>query len=213
MDRGRFFVFEGTEGSGKSTQVRWLAERLTAAGLTVRTTREPGGTGLGEAVRQILLSEAFGEIDPRTEALLHTAARAEHVARLIQPELERGTHVISDRFLDSTLAYQGGGSGLSLSDLRALQRFAVGGIEPDQRILLVTSVEEGLRRRFSDSSSINRLDRVELGFHQRVAATFEALAKQDPDHWIVVDGEQSAELVTAQIVTAISERHPGLGLS
>jgi dTMP kinase len=212
VGRGLFFAFEGTEGSGKSTQVRLLAGRFEAAGLPVRTTREPGGTALGESVREILLSGDYGEIDPRTEALLHSAARAEHVAHVIRPALETGSHVITDRFSDSTLAYQGGGSGLPLDDLRSVQRFATGHLEPDLRILLLTSVEAGLRRRFSERSSLNRVDRAELGYHERVLATFSALAKRNPDCWVVIDGEQPPDNVNDDVVTAINDRYPDLGL-
>jgi dTMP kinase len=212
VTRGLFLVFEGTEGSGKSTQVRLVAERFRDSGLPVTTTREPGGTPLGEAVRGILLADEFGEIDARTEALLHTAARAEHVSAQIRPALEAGTHVLCDRFYDSTLAYQGGGSGLQIDDLRNLQKFAIGATEPDQRILLVTNVEVGLRRRFSEGGAINRIDRAEFDFHERVASTFRALAAQEPDQWIIVNGEQDAEKVCMGVVTAISERFPELGL-
>jgi dTMP kinase len=210
--RGLFFVFEGTEGSGKSTQLRLLAARFRNAGLAVTTTREPGGTPIGEAVRGLILSDEYGEIDPRTEALLHTAARAEHVCALIRPALEKGDHVLSDRFYDSTLAYQGGGSGLPLDELRALQHFAVGRTEPDQRILLRTSVELGLQRRLADDGVVNRIDRAELDYHKRVAATFDALAEQEPDRWIVVDGEQSPDTVSAALVCALNARFPELGL-
>jgi dTMP kinase len=212
VTRGLFFVFEGTEGSGKSTQLRLLADCFHESGLPVLTTREPGGTPLGEAVRTILLSDDYGEIDPRTEALLHTAARAEHVSRLIRPALETGVHVLSDRFFDSTLAYQGGGSGLPLDELRTLQCFAIGGTEPDQRILLKTSVEIGLQRRLSGVGAINRVDRAALDYHERVAATFISLAEQEPDRWIVVDGEQPPDAVSESVVSAIGNRYPDLGL-
>jgi dTMP kinase len=212
VTKGLFFVFEGTEGSGKSTQLQLLSERFRQSGLAVQTTREPGGTPLGEAVRAILLSDDYGEIDSRTEALLHTAARAEHVARLIRPALDAGVHVLSDRFFDSTLAYQGGGSGLPLDELRRLQCFAVGRTEPDQRILLQTGVELGLQRRLSGQGAINRIDRAELAFHERVAATFRSLAEQDPERWIVVDGEQDPDSVSECLVSSIVKRHPELGL-
>ncbi|CAN5715818.1 dTMP kinase [soil metagenome] len=213
MAKGLFFAFEGTEGSGKSTQVLLLAECFVAAGLPVRTTREPGGAALSEAIRGLLLSDDFGAMDPRTEALLHTAARAEHVASLIRPELDAGTHVLSDRFSDSTLAYQGGGSGLRLDDLRALQRFAIGETEPDQRILLLTSVDAGLKRRFAGVGAINRIDRAQRDFHERVAATFISLAERDPQCWIVVDGDAAPDVVCASLVNAINTRYPDLGLS
>ena len=212
MTKGLFFAFEGTEGSGKSTQVRLLAGSFAAAGLQVVTTREPGGTPLGDALRNLLLGGEFDHIDPRTEALLHTAARAEHVARLIRPALDAGTHVLTDRFADSTLAYQGGGSGLSLGKLRELQRFAVGETEPDQRILLQTNVEVGLKRRFASEGSINRIDRARLDFHERVASAYGLLVEREPHLWIVVDGEASPALVNDNLVIEISIRYPDLRL-
>ncbi len=162
MTRGRFITFEGTEGSGKSTQIRLLERHLRSAGFEVDVTREPGGTPMGEAIRQLLFSDAGAQSDARTIALLHTAARAEHVAKRIAPALDRGVHVLCDRFMDSTLAYQGGGSGLPIDQLLSLQTFAVGDCEPDLRILIAIDVETGLSRRLEGSGDVNWVDRAGL---------------------------------------------------
>lgn len=206
MKRGRFIVFEGTEGSGKSTQVRLLGEMLRAAGLPVDITREPGGTPIGESIRTILLSDSGAMADARTVALLHTAARAEHVAKRIAPALEAGTHVLCDRFLDSTLAYQGGGSGLPIDPLLRLQSFAVGDCEPDLRILISVDLETGLQRRFGGSGDINWIDHAGIDFHRKVHAVFQDRASAYPSQWLVVDGDQPVTEVTQAIVKGLRDR-------
>ncbi len=153
MRRGEFIAFEGIDGSGKSTQSRMLAERIRALGRTVVLTREPGGTPIGEAIRSLLFDRTLGEFEPRAEALLHSAARAQHVAQVIEPALREGNAVVTDRFTDSTLAYQGGGNGLSLVDLETIQAFAVQGIEPDLRILIDVPPKTGLARRLADAGA------------------------------------------------------------
>jgi dTMP kinase len=201
---GFFVAFEGPEGAGKTTQIVLLSERLRAEGHAVTVTREPGGTPLGERIRALLLDPAGVEIHARAEALLHNAARAQHVEAVIRPALERGEVVICDRFLDSTLAYQGGGRGLDLAALRGVQAFAVDGCEPRLRVLLDLPVEIGLARRC-------RMDAEALGFHERVRATFAALAAASPESWIVVDAARDPEAVAAEIaakVSGILERRP-----
>jgi dTMP kinase len=212
VGRGLFIVFEGTEGSGKSTQAQRLAGRLRDSGAPVLTTREPGGTEIGEAIRALLLSDEVPEPASRTQALLHTAARAEHVERVIRPALAAGRHVVCDRYYDSTLAYQGGASGLPLSRLRSLQEFAIDGCEPDVKILLLVSVEEGLRRRNAQEDSMNRMDRAERAFHERVRETFLALARDESERWIVIDGERPLEVISADLAAALEERFPALGM-
>lgn len=208
MPAGRFIVFEGTEGSGKSTQVRLLGERMRAVGLPVDVTREPGGTPTGEKIRELLLSEAGAKADPRTVALLHTAARAEHIVRRIAPALRSGTHVICDRFLDSTLAYQGGGSGLPIDALLDLQSFAVGGCLPDLRILIVVPVETGLQRRLRDQAGVNWIDQEGADFHRRVQSVFQERARTYPSQWLVVDGDQPETAVSETIAEGLRERFP-----
>jgi dTMP kinase len=207
---GIFIAFEGPEGSGKSTQARLLANRLRTVGRDVVLTREPGGTPIAEQVRTILLDRANCAMLPETEALLYSAARAQHVGDVIRPALERGAVVICDRFADSTLAYQGGGRGLPIEDLRAIQRLATGGLMPTLRILVDVPVEIGLRRRFDVADEINRLDVAGLEFHQRVRAAYLAMAAQDETSWIVVDGADTVEVVEERIVQAVAQR-AGLG--
>jgi dTMP kinase len=198
-----FIVFEGSEGSGKSTQAKLLASRLSELGKPVMLTREPGGTQLGEQVRRLLLDLHVGPITPMAEALLFTAARAEHVENVIRPALEAGELVVCDRFSDSTLAYQGGGRGLDIADLRATQCFATGGLEPDLRLLLDLPVEVGLARRYADEVSVNRLDAESRAFHERVRSAYLAFAHQDPKGWRVIDAAQPPEEVARGVWTAV----------
>ncbi len=208
MERGWFIVFEGTEGTGKSTQVKLLVDRLRSLGMPVVTTREPGGTAIGERIRELILSEDSDAIDPRTEALLHTAARAQHVADVIRPALERGEVVISDRFADSTLAYQGGGQGLPIDSLLALQRFATHRVEPDIRVFLDLPVEIALERRHAEPETTNRIDRESIEFHRRVESAFRQRIASEPDLWVIVDGTRTPEEVAESIWTALQSRIP-----
>jgi dTMP kinase len=141
-----------------------------------------------------------------TEALLYTAARAQNVGETIRPALERGAVVICDRFTDSTLAYQGGGRGLSIEDLARMQRLATGGITPALRILIDLPVEVGLSRRFAGTDEVNRLDRAGIDFHRRVQATYQTLATQDPISWVIIDGEAQIETVSIQVAEAVAQR-------
>lgn len=204
MREGRFITFEGGEGAGKSTQVALLAERLRATGLETVVTREPGGTPLGERLREILLNDADAP-GPVAEAYLMTAARAEHVRRVIKPALERGAIVLCDRFSDSTLAYQGAGRGIPIEALRDLQTLALDGCEPDLKLLLDVDVEAGLARRQRDGET-NRMDREALDFHQRVAAWYRAEAAARPDVWQIVDASRGEAEVAAQIRQIVSAR-------
>lgn len=210
MRRGEFIAFEGIDGSGKSTQSRILAERIRALGRTVVLTREPGGTAIGEAIRALLFDRSLGEFEPRTEALLHSAARAQHVAELIAPALERGESVITDRFIDSTLAYQGGGNHLSLVDLESIQAFAIQDTVPDLRILIDVPPATGLARRLADAAHVNRIDEAGLAYHSRVAETFRSLAAVHPEWWFVVDGSLPETEVTERMLAAIRNRFASL---
>ena len=210
MRRGEFIAFEGIDGSGKSTQSRILAERIRALGRSVVLTREPGGTAIGESIRNLLFDRTLGEFEPRSEALLHSAARAQHVAELIAPALERGETVITDRFIDSTLAYQGGGNHLSLVDLESIQAFAVQDTYPDLRILIDVPPETGLARRLADAAHVNRIDEAGLAYHSRVAETFRSLAAVHPEWWFVVDGSLPETEVTEQMLEAVRNRFTSL---
>jgi dTMP kinase len=202
---GLFFTFEGPEGSGKSTQIALLAARLSLDGIAVRTTREPGGTAIGERIREILLARDANAMTPMTEALLLTAARSQHVAQVIWPALEAGELVLCDRFVDSTLAYQGGGRGLPLEHLRDLQRIAIGDFKPDLRLLLDLNVHEGLARRRADSNSTNRIDDEAVAFHERVRAAFLALAAAEPGAWRVINAERGVEAVSDELYRSVRE--------
>jgi dTMP kinase len=210
--RGFFVTFEGPDGSGKSTQSQRLAARLAGEGFDVVATREPGGTPLGEEVRQILLHSS--ELDPAatTDALLFNAARAQLVARVIRPALARGAVVVCDRYADSTLAYQGYGAGQSLEELRAIGSFATGGLVPDMTVLFDIPVDEGLRRK---SDEANRFEKaVTVEFHQRVRDGFLAMAAGSPQRFSIVDAtrppdnlaEDVFELVFARLDRSISRR-------
>jgi len=194
---GVFVTFEGGEGSGKSTQIERLAARLAARGLDPLRAREPGGTPLGEGVRDLLLDPAR-KPSPMTEALLLESARAELVATMIRPALAAGRVVLCDRYDDSTLAYQGGGRGLEDAKLRAMNRAATGGLVPDLTILFDLDPELGLARRGRAPGPTNRLDREPLEFHRRVRRRYLELAAAEPERWRVIDASvDAAELERA----------------
>jgi dTMP kinase len=203
---GFFITIEGSEGAGKSTQARRLASALEVAGHSVVLTREPGGTEIGEAIRAILLEHRNHAMLAETEALLHTAARSQHVGEKIRPALANGQIVVCDRFVDSTLAYQGGGRGIAIERLGAIQEIATGGLKPDLKILLDVPVEIGLARRFGASDEINRMDTAGEEFHRRVRATFLQLADEQPDDWIVIDASRNVAEVTDGMIRAVASR-------
>lgn len=203
-----FVTFEGPEGAGKSTQIRRLASELEARGYSVVATREPGGTAIGEAIRQILLAPEYSAMLPETEALLNTAARAQHVAEVIRPALAAGKIVLCDRYVDSTLVYQGAGRGLPTNELLALQHFATRGLWPDLTLLLDLPVEVGQARRRASGEPLSRFDADTLGFHERVRRGFLALARDDPARWRIIDATQSEEAVAREVLAAVLERLP-----
>jgi dTMP kinase len=195
-ERGLFIALEGGEASGKSTQARVLADRLDAL-----LTREPGGTSVGEDVRALVLDPTRAVSD-RAEALLFAAARAQHVAEVIEPALAAGRHVVCDRFAGSSLAYQSFGRGLPLAAVRALSEFAVGGTWPDLNVLLVVPAETSQAR----LGARDRLEAAGDGFHQRVSEGFAALLAAEPDRWVEVDGLGTIDEVTAAVWSAVSGR-------
>jgi dTMP kinase len=201
-----FVTFEGPEGAGKSTQIAAVEPRLRARGIDVRVTREPGGTKVGERIRDILLGPADYVIVPATEALLLMAARSQHVADVVLPALSRGQVVLCDRYFDSTLAYQGAGRGLSVAGLQQIQEFAAGSLKPDVTILLDIPVEIGFRRRHESGEPLNRLDRDRREFHERVRSWYLSAAEKEPDRWMVFDARQDVNSLTEQIVECIYER-------
>lgn len=195
---GAFIAFEGGEGAGKSTQERLLAEHLTAAGHEVVRTREPGGTPAAEAVRNIVLSPQFTGLDARSEALLFAASRGEHVARVIRPALERGAVVVCDRYLDSSVAYQGYGRGLGAERIRGLSLWATNNLLPDLTIVLDIDPLIGLKR----ITNPDRLEAEPIEYHVRVRAAFLEIAGADPHRYLVVD----ANLPKGEIAAEITKR-------
>lgn len=188
--RGRFITLEGPEGSGKSTSARHLADWLRGRGRTVVLTHEPGGTPLGEEVRRLLLHMRgmSDDLDPRADALLYAAARAQHVARVIRPALEHGQWVVCARYIDSSLAYQGAGYGTDMAELRRLQDFATGGLRPDMTLLLDVPVEVGLDRTRRRAQWNRFEDTEEIAFFEQVRAAYLRLAAEEPDRFRVIDG-------------------------
>ena len=204
--RGRLVTIEGPEGAGKTTQAERLRAAAVDAGIPVVVTREPGGTSLGEQVRTLLLARDAGH-DPRADALLFNAARAQLVADVIRPALERGDLVICTRFIDSTLAYQGHGAGLPIAELRALADVATGGLVPDRTLLLDVPTEVGLARKAAEQTRFET--DFPADFHRRVRDGFLALAAAEPERFVVVDGTRAADAVAADVFGATA-RVPGL---
>ena len=199
-----FITLEGPEGSGKSSQLPDLAEFLRGQGWDVLTTREPGGTPIGDQIRQILMRLDNQELHPRTEILLFLASRAQLVEQMIKPALREGKLVLSDRFGDSTLAYQGYGHGIDLATLRAMLAFATDNLKPDLTLLLDVDVEIGLQRKRKEDEW-NRLDAYELAFHQRVRDGYHELCRQEPERWRVIDAMQPKEAVQIALRQAVMQ--------
>jgi dTMP kinase len=193
-----FITLEGPEGSGKTSHIPALVEYLRDKGYSVFPTREPGGTSIGEQIREVIHDLKNEEMHPRTETLLYQAARAQIVEQVFKPRLEASEIVISDRYYDSTIAYQGYGHQQDLEQVRALVKYATGGLVPDLTILLDVDVEEGLRRKKKDNEW-NRLDAYTLEFHQRVHAGYAEMVKQEPNRWVVVDANRSWEEVQEEL--------------
>jgi len=191
MAKARFITFEGGEGAGKSTQVALLVEALRGRGVSVVATREPGGAPGAELIRRLLVEGEAGRWDPGTEALLHSAARRDHVLRTIKPALEQGSWVVSDRFADSTVAYQGAGQGVTAAELARLYRLIAGDFAPDLTIVLDLPVEEGLRRAAGRGGKEDRYERMGPDFHERIRAAYADIADAHPRRW-------SAVLITAR---------------
>jgi len=197
--RGCFITLEGPEGCGKTTQARLLAQWLESQSFPVLLTREPGGTPIGEQIRTVLHDCANRAMTAETEILLYSAARAQHVAEVIQPALQAGTIVICDRFYDSTYAYQGYGRGLPMDTLRMITAFATRGLTPDLTLYLDVPPELGLQRRAQSGETLNRLDREALAFHRRVRAGYQALMREEPARWRLVDATAPIDVVQEQL--------------
>ncbi|MEP0804832.1 MAG: dTMP kinase [Chloroflexota bacterium] len=200
-----FITLEGPEGSGKTSHIPHLVEYLRGKGYVVFPTREPGGTSISEQIRNILHDMKNAEMHPRTETLLYQAARAQIVEQVIKPRLADGEIVISDRYYDSTIAYQGYGHQQDLEQIRALVQYATGGLVPDLTILLDLDVETGLKRK-QKGNEWNRMDAYTVEFHQRVRAGYLEMVKQEPHRWAVVDAAQPWERVQEELRRVIGER-------
>ena len=196
---GVFVCFEGGEGSGKSTQSTHLRDALTAEGYAVRLTFEPGDTPVGREVRRIVLSPETGALADRTEALLYAADKAEHVETLVLPALARGEVVITDRYVDSTLAYQGAGRSLDVAEVEAVARWATGDLRPHLTVVLDLEPAAGLGR----FAGRDRIESESLDFHQRVRESFLAMAKDDPDHYLVLDARAGVEEIASRVRAAV----------
>jgi dTMP kinase len=200
-----FITLEGPEGSGKTSQLPKLAEYLRQRGFDVLTTREPGGTSISEQIRTVLHNLENKEMNPRTEILLFQASRAQLVEQVIRPHLGKGGVVLSDRYADSTLAYQGYGHQIDIEILRVLVTFATGGLKPDLTILLDVDVETGLQRK-ELKGEWNRLDAYDLDFHKRVRRGYFNLVQAEPERWEVIDASQSPVKVQEELRRLVGER-------
>jgi dTMP kinase len=198
-----FITLEGPEGSGKTSHIPHLVEYLREKGHTVFPTREPGGTSIGEQIRGVIHDLKNVEMHPRTETLLYQAARAQIVEQVIKPRLRAGEIVISDRYYDSTIAYQGYGHQQDLEQVRALVKYATGGLVPDLTVLLDVDVEVGLGRKKKNGSEWNRMDAHKVEFYERVRAGYLEMVKQEPGRWVVIDSGRNWNDVQADLRTVI----------
>jgi dTMP kinase len=204
MAAGLFISLEGIDGVGKSTQSDLLEEFLRSAGREVIRTFEPGGTELGQEIRHLLLHRK-GDVAPRAEALLYAADRAHHVATKVRPALERGEVVITDRYLDSSVAYQGAGRALQADDVRAISMFAVEGLLPDLTILLDLDASAAAARRNTTGEAPDRLEREKIEFFEAVRQAFLDMAAADPKRWLVIDARQTVEQMQEQIRARVGQ--------
>ena len=207
-ERGRFITLEGPEGSGKTTAARHLTDWLRGRAVATILTKEPGGTPLGDEVRRIVLHMRgmSDDLDPRADALLYAAGRAQHVARVIRPALERGDWVVCARYADSSLAYQGAGYGNDMSAMRQLQEFATGGLRPDLTLLIDVPVDVGLERTRRRAEWNRFEDTEELAFFEQVRGAYLRLADEEPDRFEVVDGAGSVEDADAAVRDVVARR-------
>ena len=210
---GLFIAFEGGDGAGKSTQAARLADALQSQGLSVLRTREPGGTPIGEKLRSLVLDHGHGTIDARTEALMFAAARAAHASQVIRPALAEGTVVITDRYIDSSVAYQGAGRGLGAEGVLTLNQWATDGLRPDLTVLLDVDPSDGRRRRTAGDAAEDRLESEPDAFHSAIRHAFLKLAKAAPSSYLVLPANSDMETLAAQILerveSLLGDRVPG----
>lgn len=201
-----FVTFEGADGSGKTTQIALLAEFLREKGFSVLTTREPGGTPIGDQIRTCLHDVRNTAMTPEAEILLYSASRAQLVQEVIRPALDAGHIVLCDRYADSTMAYQGYGRGLNRADLAQITRFATGDLKPDLTILLDMEAEAGLQRRSKGGDEMNRMDLQTAAFYRRVREGYLTMAAAEPQRWLIIDADRAVDEVQCDIRKAVQER-------
>ncbi len=202
-----FVTFEGGEGSGKSTVLKKVDALLREEGYQTVVSREPGGTPISEEIRNVILDRKNTNMDPRTEALLYAASRRQHLVEKIWPALKEGKIVLCDRFLDSSLAYQGGARGLGIDEILKVNEYATEGTMPDLTILFDIEPKKGLERIAANQGrEVNRLDLEKMSFHEGVRATFQSLAKRFPERYVVIDASQALDDVVKDAYNAIKSR-------
>ncbi len=201
-----FITFEGSEGSGKSTQIDLAVEYLRSLEYTVIVSREPGGTDIGEQVRSCLHDINNRNMSPESEVLLYSASRAQYVSEVILPALEAEAIVLSDRYADSTIAYQGYGRGLDLRALQQIIRFSTGGLKPNLTFLLDIGVKDGLERREIGGAEMNRMDLQSISFYERVEKGYKALVAAEPERWVVIDANRPKDVVQDDVRKNLMER-------
>lgn len=204
MRSGKFIVFEGGEGTGKSTQIRALESWLQSQGREAVVTWEPGGTDLGQRIRHVLLDPTSGPMDARCEALLYAAARAEHVAKKIRPALERGATVLCDRYWDASRAYQGAGRSLGLGPIDSLNQWATQDLFPDRVYLFDLDPERGLERaKLRNQGAMDRLEQEGLPFHEKIRQAYLFIARSEPARYRIIDASRPPEVITAEITADV----------
>lgn len=204
MKRGIFITMEGPEGAGKTTITQMLGKALQQEGYQVLLTREPGGVPISEQIREVILNKDNTAMDPRTEALLYAAARRQHLVEVVMPELERGGIVLCDRFIDSSLAYQGYARGLDIEEVYNINKFAIGDMMPDATLFFDIDPEEGLRRIQSNGErEVNRLDLEALDFHKKVCEGYQFIINRWKDRFIIVDAGRTIDEVLEETKTSL----------
>lgn len=200
---GKFIVFEGIDGSGKTTQLKLLGQKLESRGCQVVYTREPGGTRVGELIREIVLNPEFNELVPRAEALLYAAARAQHVEQVIMPALKEGKIVLCDRYLDSSIAYQGFGRGVDIALLEQINEPATAGLVPDLVLILDFCCENGMDRISLSGRIVDRIEGEQRAFHKKVRSGYLELASKDPARYRIIDANRTVEQVLTDVLKAV----------
>ena len=210
MSKGLFVTFEGGEGCGNTTLIKSLQDALEKEGIKPLVTREPGGSKIAEEIRSVILDKANTEMDPRTEALLYAASRRQHLVEIVRPALARGELVLSDRYIDSSLAYQGYARGIGMDEIYSINAFAIQSDFPDLTFFLDLKPEEGLKRiALHRQNEVNRLDLEKLSFHQKVYEGYQILLKKYPERIIRIDASQSVEEETKEVLSIIKKRYLG----